>query len=108
MAKEDDIESSRGGDEDNHSENEADDMFTFNRRYCTKMTGPGTTFHIAEETRSCDKSTMGLTVWDWGLIDGDDEDEPIWLGRVVLNPDWAVKEFGRMKQVEQRSVIMER
>jgi len=35
--KEDDIESLRGGNEDNHTENEADDMFTFNRRNCTKM-----------------------------------------------------------------------
>ena len=65
MAKEEyDIESLRGGDEDNHSENEADDMFTFNRRHCTKMTGSGVTLNIAEETHSCDESTMGLTVGD--------------------------------------------
>ena len=108
--KEDAIESLRGGDKDDHSENEADEMFTFNHRHCTKMTGPGVTLNIAEETRSRDESTMVLTVGDWVLIDGDDEDEPIWLGRVMLNPDWGGQgvwknETSRAKKCDNGAVI---
>ena len=65
------------------------DMFTFTRQHCTKKTGPGVVVRIAEETSTRDENSMKLTVGDWVLIDGDDEDEPIWLGRVLSNPDWG-------------------
>ncbi len=31
---------------------------------------------------------MTLNVGDWVLNDSNDEDEPLWLGRVMPNPDW--------------------
>ena len=71
------------------SDDEIVDMFTFDRRHCTKKAGPGVAVNIANETRTRDISTMELTAGDWVLVDGDDEDEPIWLGRVMSNPEWG-------------------
>jgi len=86
------------------------DMFAFNRRHCTKMTGPGVTLDIAKETLSWDESTMGLTVGDWVLIAGDDEDEQLWLGRVMSNGDYGGQgvwknESTRAKKCDNGTVI---
>ena len=67
----------------------SNNMFRFDRRHCNKLAGPGVSLNIAEERKSRDESTMNLTVGDWIIIDGDDETEPLWLGRVLSNPEWA-------------------
>ena len=32
---------------------------------------------------------LGLAVGDWVLFDSDDATQPIWLGRVMSNPEWG-------------------
>ncbi len=77
---------SESGDEDT---DDIVDMFSLQRRFCNKISGPGVTNYIAEEKKMRNESSMELTVGDWIVIDSDDEGEPLWLGRIMSNSDWG-------------------
>ena len=88
-------------DEEQEADNEADEesesdelpinFFTFQRCHCPKKTGPGLATTSQAQVKSRDVLTMALSVGDWVLIDSDSEEEPVWLGRVMPNPEWGGK-----------------
>ena len=88
-----DEEQETGDDADKESESDElpIDFFTFQRCHCTKKTGPGLARTSQAQVKSRDEMTMALSVGDWVLIDSDEEDEPVWLGRVMPNPEWDGK-----------------
>jgi len=51
--------------------------------------GAGVVAELQNRNKTRKELASKLTVGDWVLFDaGDDETEPIWLGRVVSNPSW--------------------
>ncbi len=44
---------------------------------------------LADLKEGRNDDTMKLVVGDWICIDSSDNIEPIWLGRVMSNPDWG-------------------
>ncbi len=69
--------------------------YTFSTHACTKTAGRNVVAAIIHNRAELNKVSAELTVGDWILfhgIDGDgneDPDQPIWLGRVMPNPDWS-------------------
>jgi hypothetical protein len=64
-------------------------MFSFEKQSCTKTSGPGVAVQAQVITR--DRNTMAseLAVGDFVVFDtSDDEVEPIWIGRIMSNPEW--------------------
>ena len=82
-------------EDDNESaeENESNDnnnVYTFNLSYCTKTTGVGVATQRQEDRRSRHARAADLRIGDFVLWEGavGDIHQPIWLGRVMSNPDW--------------------
>ena len=67
----------------------ASNMYCFHKSECSKLTGPGVQKEVQISKRNRNETASSLSVGDWVLFDGhDDEVEPIWLGRVMSNPEW--------------------
>ena len=76
-------------------------MFSFEKKACTKISGPGVAIQAQVITR--DRTTMAseLTVGDFVVFDTSDDDvEPIWIGRIMSNPEWQGQ--GVYKNVSRR------
>ncbi|KAL7534418.1 hypothetical protein ACHAXR_005863 [Thalassiosira sp. AJA248-18] len=73
----------------NSCEEPTDNVYTFSKSECTKTSGPGVTMAIANETRNRNEVASKLTVGDWVLFDSNEDEQPIWLGRVMANPEWG-------------------
>ncbi|KAL7549077.1 hypothetical protein ACHAWF_012345 [Thalassiosira exigua] len=69
--------------------NESENVYTFSKRDCYKTSGPGVTRIIASERRDRNERSMQLCVNDWVIFDSEDEGQPLWLGRVMSNPEWG-------------------
>ncbi|KAL7550152.1 hypothetical protein ACHAWF_013398 [Thalassiosira exigua] len=69
--------------------NEVENVYTFSKRDCYKTSGPGVTRMIASERRDRNEQSMQLCVNDWVIFESEDEEQHIWLGRVMSNPDWG-------------------
>ena len=63
-------------------------VYTFKRRWCERTSGPNVSRQIQEDKRSRNEQAVGLNIGDWVLFESKMEDEPIWLGRVMSNPEW--------------------
>ena len=66
-------------------------LFTFHRCSCHKTSGPGVAQRLRETTQTRDEKTMSLGPGDWVVNDSNDSEEPLWVGRVMSNPDWDGK-----------------
>ena len=65
------------------------EMYSFDQMLCTKTVGPGVTALVQQRSGDRNEVAAGLVVGDFVLFDAhDDEVEPIWLGRVMSNPEW--------------------
>ena len=82
---EDDNESA----EENES-NSNNNVYTFHHSLCTKTTGVGVATQRQEDRRSRHARAADLRIGDFVIWEGPsvDIDQPIWLGRVMSNPDW--------------------
>ena len=73
----------------NHSAQCCNNMYLLEKRECTKTAGPGVMRQVRISTQDRNEAAKGLQVGDFVVFDKhDDELEPIWLGRVMPNPDW--------------------
>ena len=63
-------------------------VYQFDRSNCERTHGPNVTNQLQEEKRSRAEMATALNIGDWVLFDSKMEDEPIWLGRVMSNPEW--------------------
>ena len=64
-------------------------MYLFEKRVSIKTAGPGVTTSVQIATRCRHEVAAGLKVGEFVIFDKhDDELEPIWLGRVMPNPEW--------------------
>ena len=65
------------------------EMYSFEQTLCTKTVGPGVTALVQQISGDRNKVAAGLVCEDFVLFDArDDKVEPIWLGRVMSNPEW--------------------
>jgi len=66
-------------------------LYTFYRRECLKMSGPGAARQVQERVELRNEQASQLTVGDWVIFQGTKEEsaEPIWLGRVMSNTEWG-------------------
>ena len=73
----------------NGSVEHCNSMYLFEKRVCTKTVGPGVTRQVRISTEDRNEAAEKLDVGDFVIFDKhDDELEPIWLGRVMPNPEW--------------------
>ncbi len=56
---------------------------------CKKTAGPGVARQIDISRKDRNESASKLSVGDWVIFDSGEEDDPIWLGRVMSHPDWG-------------------
>ena len=63
-------------------------LYTFSKYDIEKRTGTGVARENTERRRHRNEVASKLSVGDWVLFDSEDETEPIWLGRVISNPEW--------------------
>lgn len=63
-------------------------LYTFVKCDIEKKTGPGVAKENRERRKHRNEVATKLSVGDWVLFDGEDVMEPIWLGRVISNPEW--------------------
>ena len=63
--------------------------YRFTKELCTKTAGPGVQQAVINRGVKQNEMASKLAVGDWVLVDGgDDQYQPIWLGRVMSNKDW--------------------
>ena len=78
-------------------------MYSFEQMNCSKTAGPEVAAVVRKSTRDRNTAASELAVGDFVLFDAhDDEDEPIWLGRVIPNPEQNGK--GVYKNKEGKNV----
>ena len=59
------------------------------RKKCKKTSGPGVAMQAQVLTRDQNEMASKLTVGEFVVFDkSDDEVKPIWLGRIMSNPEW--------------------
>ena len=64
-------------------------MYAFEQMNCSKTAGPGVSAVVRQSTKDRNTIASELVVGDFVLFDAHgDEVEPIWLGRVLPNPEW--------------------
>ena len=64
-------------------------MYCFEKSLCTKTAGPGVAMQARVSTSDRNEIASSLTPGEFILFDtSDDELEPIWLGRIMSNPEW--------------------
>ena len=74
----------RGGDT-----NLDGNMYSFEQKKYIKTAGAGVSALVQQSTKDRNTVASELAVGDFVLFDAhDDEVEPIWLGRVMPNPEW--------------------
>ena len=66
----------------------ASNIYTFDRSHCEQTHGPNVSQQLQQVIRDITEMAIGLNIGDWVLFDSRMEDEPIWLGRVMSNPEW--------------------
>ena len=67
-----------------------DSMYSFTKKSCPKTAGPGVAIQSQTITKNRNEVASQLTVGDFVLFRKIDDDiEPIWLGRIMSNPDWS-------------------
>ena len=64
-------------------------VYCFDKQCCAKTEGPGATCQIANDTQNRNQLAKDLAVGDWVIFDADDDDQPLWLGRVMSNDEWG-------------------
>jgi len=65
-------------------------MYSFVKKNCAKIAGPGVAMQSQTITKNRNEIASKLTVGDFVLFRKTDDDvEPIWLGRIMSNPDWS-------------------
>jgi len=66
-------------------------LFRFYRRECTKVSGPGVTSSRQQRVEFRNDMAANLAVGDWVMFEGNQQEssEPIWLGRILSNPEWG-------------------
>ena len=64
-------------------------VYTFNRSRCERTSGPNVTQRMQQDRRSKNDKAKALNIGEWIHFDSKQEDEPIWLGRVMSNPEWG-------------------
>ena len=84
-------EESNGDDDDESTTTSSQNLFTFHRCDCSKKSGPGVARSLLEETKTRDEISMTLTPGDWVANDSNQDDERIWLGKIMANPEWNGK-----------------
>ena len=63
-------------------------MYSFEKKM-QKTAGPGVAMQAQVLTRDQNEMASKLTVGDFVVFDkSDDKVEPIWLGRIMSNPEW--------------------
>ena len=50
--------------------------------------GPGVARQIENDRRHMNAMAAALSVGDWVVFDSNEDDQPVWLGRVLSNPEW--------------------
>ena len=72
----------------NATTGEGIDVYTFTRGCCVKTVGPGVSRQIQSERKNRNDAAAKLTVGNWVLfaVVNDEEDDQVWLGRVMSNP----------------------
>ena len=64
-------------------------MYSFEQMLCTKTVGPGVRALVQRRLGDRNEVAAGLGCGDFVLFDArNDRVEPIWLGRVMSNPEW--------------------
>ena len=67
----------------------SESMYCFEKKICQKTAGPGVAVQSQSLTRDRNEMAARLTVGDFVLFKQSDDDiEPIWLGRIMSNPEW--------------------
>ena len=64
------------------------DLYTFYRAKCEQVSGHNMNVQRQEDRRSLQTMSLELTIGSWVCLDSNEEEQPIWLGRVMSNPDW--------------------
>ena len=65
---------------------ETSDKFLFTKHFCQKTSGHGVQQQVMNMEVPKNDIAAKLAVGDWVLMDGgDDQDLPVWLGRVMSN-----------------------
>jgi len=73
----------------NEGDETEETMYCFTKKLCPKTAGPGVAMQSQTITRDRNELASKLTVGDFVLFRKNDDDvEPIWLGRIMSNPDW--------------------
>jgi hypothetical protein len=70
---------------------ESPSVYSFSRRECTKTSGPGVVRQVQRNRRNRNDLAAQLAVGEWALFaaPNDDDDQQIWLGRIMSNPEWG-------------------
>ena len=64
------------------------DSFQYTKRLCTKTAGVGVSKEYTIQNRSRREMARDLKPYDWVILDGDDDVQPIWLGRAMPKIEW--------------------
>ena len=66
-------------------------VYSFHRKECVKTAGPGISRQIESERSDRNDAAAKLSVGDWVLfaVVDDEEEDQLWVGRVVSNPVWG-------------------
>ena len=85
------------------------DMYSFYTYECTKTSGPGVQAQTMMKAKNRNDHASKLSVGEWVLFAGDnDDEEPIWLGRVMSNTNWegqGVKQNNQTRKVVHSSGV---
>ena len=70
---------------------EETDVYIFSQGECVKKAGPGVSVQIANNIKQRHDAAAKLTVGAWVTFagQGDNEDDPLWLGRVMSISSWG-------------------
>ena len=72
------------------SESQTTSIYDFEKRICTKLTGPDVAAKAAERRQSRNKMASQLTLGSWAIFKGTGQsNESIWLGRTIPKLDWG-------------------
>ena len=66
----------------------SNNVYTFDKSHCERTHGPNVTKQLQQDKRDGKEMATSLNIGDWVLFDSKMADEPIWLGRVMSNPQW--------------------
>lgn len=76
------------GEDDTSTSSAVPNLYRFDQGHAIQLSGPNMLQQRAADRRSRNQMARELVVGDFVLNDSTDPNQPLWLGRVMSNPEW--------------------